>query len=183
MISFSELSKKELRLLYAVYGMHMQYAGKNDELYTRADETMSFYGLWDLIEGDTKSVVEKSSELHRTVDKLDSEFLKFNFNPIDGDVAALNDRSIYILVLLAALSNKDLKIYKDSGDNESMFHDHMSAGEGAFVELQKYGLMVTDNSGCGHWTELGYTFVALASHLDRFPPVEHFWSSLQKRAQ
>lgn len=182
-IDFTKLPTKELRLLDALAGMGMQYTPLGFS-GTRVDRALSYYGLCDPITNgnNTPEVCARNSDLFGAVAQLARQPLKFDFDPIEGDINSLNVRAVYLLIALAAFADQSLKIYKHRGDHESMYHDSMSAGEGAFIELQKYALMITAENWCGYWTDLGHTAVEMAAQLGEFPPAEHLGQALLRKA-
>jgi hypothetical protein len=184
-IDFTKLPTKELLLLEALMGMGMQYTPIGF-VRTSVDQALSYYGLCDPITkgNNTPEVCQRNSDLWGAVNQVqpESQPLKIDFDLIEGNIDNLTSISVYLLIALAGFADQALKPYEDQGDIDSLYHDHFSAGEGAFVELQKYGLMITAENWCGYWTKRGHAAVEMASQLGEFPPAEHLGQALLRKA-
>jgi hypothetical protein len=163
-IDIDELSDDELLLLGALYNMYSQY--EEDPVLKIP---MQFYGLYDSSVGHSSTDDYFETKMHRAVGRLKNRTPDLYYNPEKSDIKELDKRSLHLLVLLARITDYTLYFDRNGNRLDSMWHISMSAGESAFSQLKRYGLMVTDSSGCGHWTELGQTTLSASLELDEFP--------------
>lgn len=170
-IDLYALPSEEFALAWAIEGITFQYAyspGRPSEeqspLAAKAYEVLIYYGFVAL-SNDAYVSDDVSSAIAVRLEERDRLLKNYKYQGrIRFDVGCVNKRAQHNLIVLAALSER----YLSQGDNY-LYHNSVSAGEYAFGELQTYGLLYTDNRGCGYWTEEGLKVLATFGALGEFP--------------
>jgi hypothetical protein len=171
-IEIANLDDNELGLVDAVEGMVFQYGWESHTLQKATGpygNAFAILTLYDLTRQSSSSNWDFNSETYSTLCKCIGESAgNHGSQPFPGDVckdiSKLNDRSQHLLVLLAGLTDESLT-YPDGG----IWHDSMSAGEGAMLQLKTFDLIYLDGSSCGHWTEHGKAILNRCFSLGAFP--------------